>query len=231
MPQSTRVLRDIPSRDCGENLFCLHKGQTGSVTESLNSLACSPVGQACPDASLSTQRATMDQQHERRMKNTAKKKKLYVISMAQWCKIGISNNPKRRLTEISTSSPLPPKLECTISSSNAERIEKEIHTELSHLNTNGEWFRIDPWDAVGICENMSDGESSYEDNSISHRELKTNWRPDPTLFSEEEAQRIVFSKSTKGFTKAYCLSKKIPYPQPKGWLSRLRFSLIKHYKL
>jgi hypothetical protein len=80
---------------------------------------------------------------------------LYFISSGKYTKIGISDNPKRRLKQLQTGNP--DKLILidhvnTGSSDEAARVEDMLHKFYSHKRVRGEWFKgIDINEAKRLC--------------------------------------------------------------------------------
>ena len=69
-------------------------------------------------------------------------KYIYLIQSLEnsYYKIGISNNPKRRIKELSTGNPSQLKLVETYQSEHAEKIERTLQRRYSYLRKEGEWF-------------------------------------------------------------------------------------------
>ena len=68
---------------------------------------------------------------------------LYVIrqSGTNYCKIGISKDPKKRLREMQTSSPTKLKLSLVVETKkNAIKLERSLHKAFHKQRANGEWF-------------------------------------------------------------------------------------------
>ena len=63
----------------------------------------------------------------------------------RFIKIGISNNPSKRLKQLQTGCPFPIKIIKKFEVSNAEEIETALHNKLSFYNSSGEWFMIPEW--------------------------------------------------------------------------------------
>lgn len=69
-------------------------------------------------------------------------KYIYLIQSLEnsYYKIGISNNPKRRIKELQTGNPSQLKLVETYQSEHAEKIERTLQRRYSYLRKEGEWF-------------------------------------------------------------------------------------------
>jgi len=69
-------------------------------------------------------------------------KYIYLIQSLEnsYYKIGISNNPKRRIKELQTGNSSPLKLVETYQSEHAEKIERTLQRRYSYLRKEGEWF-------------------------------------------------------------------------------------------
>ena len=69
-------------------------------------------------------------------------KKIYLIRSQEesYYKIGISNNPIKRLKELQTGNPTQLKIISAYPSEYANLIEKTLHRRYSHLKKEGEWF-------------------------------------------------------------------------------------------
>lgn len=64
---------------------------------------------------------------------------IYAIEIAEWVKIGWSNDPIRRFAKLKTDVPLPARLIGAIAASIDE--EKEVHHRLAAFRVSGEWFK------------------------------------------------------------------------------------------
>lgn len=71
-------------------------------------------------------------------------KSIYLIQSLEngYYKIGISNNPNKRVEQLQTGNSSPLKLIETYQSEFAHQIEKTFHRRYSHMNKNGEWFDL-----------------------------------------------------------------------------------------
>lgn len=69
---------------------------------------------------------------------------VYIITSDKYCKVGITNDPYRRLKDISTGCPIKPSLYFFKRVENAKLIESRTHNVLKQYKTNGEWFEISP---------------------------------------------------------------------------------------
>ena len=162
-------------------------------------------------------------------------KKIYVIKAGIWCKIGISNNPEKRVCSISTSCPIPPELAFESRQYDIKRarvIEREVHRSLIDKQSNGEWFEVAPEEAIEQCKKHIDEYNLYDESEKQVRKrICAIWRPKPELFTLEEAKRIAYSFSQRGFKKEYCIEKHIPFPYVKIWRKKLNRSLKKYHEL
>lgn len=150
-------------------------------------------------------------------------KKIYVIKAGIWCKIGISNNPEKRVCSISTSCPLPPSVvfsSALYPTEIAIIIERHIHIHLAEKQSNNEWFEITIEEAIDVCGQYI--------KKFPHEKYKA-WIPKPQLFDLEEARKIVYNTDYKVFNKKYCGEKYIPLPHTKGWKKKLIRSLKKYH--
>ena len=74
----------------------------------------------------------------------SKKHNIYLMVAGNDIKIGVSENPKRRLTEVQTGNPKEVRLayiEEMDSKQQAYYVEKELHKTYKKLNKQGEWFK------------------------------------------------------------------------------------------
>lgn len=72
-------------------------------------------------------------------------------------KIGVSNNPKRRLKEIQTGNDGKLKLLYAYPSEYAYKIEKIIQRRFSHYKSEGEWYSIslvEAYEFIELCEKI-----------------------------------------------------------------------------
>ena len=75
-------------------------------------------------------------------------------------KIGISNDPEKRLKALQTGNPEPLFIHYTIElpDRKAFKVEKHLHREYSHYNIKNEWFELPMEDAIQLM--------TYEDMII-----------------------------------------------------------------
>ena len=74
---------------------------------------------------------------------------VYIMRIHDYCKIGISDNPKRRERQINTLSPY--KVEEGFVScwfADPSQVESFLHKKYMKYNKHGEWFKIDYKSAV-----------------------------------------------------------------------------------
>jgi len=78
--------------------------------------------------------------------------KLYLIlaRSLERAKIGLSNDPERRLKELQTGSPVPLELFAFQYSKRAKAREAELHKKFKNRHLHGEWFDLKPLDYVTI---------------------------------------------------------------------------------
>ena len=82
---------------------------------------------------------------------------VYIMRIHEYCKIGISDNPKRRERQINTSSPY--KVEEGFVScwfKDPSLIESILHRKYQRQNVHGEWFKINYESAVEELTNICD---------------------------------------------------------------------------
>jgi hypothetical protein len=79
-----------------------------------------------------------------------KQSNVYVIKCNEFYKIGMSDNPKRRLMELNTATPYTITLVKVIPSDRASELEYELHKEFEGCRIKGEWFRLSKFDLVYI---------------------------------------------------------------------------------
>lgn len=89
---------------------------------------------------------------------------VYVISCTDtkenYCKIGIAKSPEKRLKELSTSSPHSLRLEFTRFCGNARRVEVAAHEHFNGCRMNGEWFSLEPYQAISFVNDNIDRASA-----------------------------------------------------------------------
>lgn len=74
-------------------------------------------------------------------------KKVYIMSSGENIKVGISSNPKQRLSQFRTSNP-EISLEFVYESRFGRGVEQSVHSSLSEYEVRNEWFSVDV--ATGI---------------------------------------------------------------------------------
>lgn len=81
-------------------------------------------------------------------KNADKSGYVYVLGSDEgFYKIGLTTrNPDKRILEFSPALPFKTYLVYTIPSKNAYKLERILHQDFSHKQSNGEWYRLDEVD-------------------------------------------------------------------------------------
>jgi hypothetical protein len=67
---------------------------------------------------------------------------VYVIQCGESFKIGLTNNPTKRLRVLSVKAPFPLTVHLLIPTNNMEALEGELHTFFAHKHRRGEWFDL-----------------------------------------------------------------------------------------
>jgi len=62
--------------------------------------------------------------------------------MADYYKIGIADDPQKRLSAMSVGTPHHLEFVTTIESGNVQKVESELHSHFYHNNQRGEWFTL-----------------------------------------------------------------------------------------
>ena len=75
--------------------------------------------------------------------------RVYAIATATAVKIGVSNNPPKRLRTLQTGATDKLRLVHSIEHSDARLVERLAHDMLKDKHTHGEWFRVSEDEAVG----------------------------------------------------------------------------------
>lgn len=75
--------------------------------------------------------------------STTKHRWVYIIQCGEFIKIGIAEDVSKRLATLQTGSPHKLTLLRKFKSSNAERVEQELHEKLGKHHHRNEWFRLD----------------------------------------------------------------------------------------
>ncbi len=100
------------------------------------------------------------------MKQKPQDKYVYVIIDGSGAtKIGISDDPKKRLMELQVGSSIKLVLAYSIAVpyALASRIESQIHRSMKHLHLSGEWFFIDPTIAFKAISDLIAGPDKIEE--------------------------------------------------------------------
>jgi predicted GIY-YIG superfamily endonuclease len=82
---------------------------------------------------------------------------VYIIASGDCVKIGVSNNPLRRLEDMFSGMPYPPLIVATRLFPSRERafaMEKRLHQLFREHRTNGEWFRMSAQHAARALTNV-----------------------------------------------------------------------------
>jgi|APGre2960657404_1045060.scaffolds.fasta_scaffold83428_2 hypothetical protein len=77
---------------------------------------------------------------------------IYVISSAKSnnppCKIGISDNPEKRVKQLQTGHPEKLEIKYMKKLNNARLYEKLLHKDMSYIRSHGEWFDLSVQEAI-----------------------------------------------------------------------------------
>ena len=82
---------------------------------------------------------------------------VYVISLNEFYKIGMSSAPHNRVSQIQTAVPYKVKIEAIIPSTEMEVLEKNLHLTFKHKRVSGEWFLLDTDDLKQIMLLIPEG--------------------------------------------------------------------------
>ena len=77
------------------------------------------------------------------------------------CKVGRTNNLKRRLTQLQTGNPQVLDYYQTFSVSDMAEAEKRAHTAVSQYHTTGEWYQVPQRDMAAFMEAIASAARSY----------------------------------------------------------------------
>lgn len=132
------------------------------------------------------------------MKNTTPQGYVYIIHATgtNRIKLGFSNEPEKRLADLQTGSPFPLALIGTCPGS--AKLERRLHSQLKDRHRTGEWFEIDPQEALKLLLDASKQEearriSIYDVPGVTlearHEARALLKHPDPEV--QASAQRII----------------------------------------
>lgn len=79
---------------------------------------------------------------------------IYIIRCQQFYKIGIANDVKSRLAQLSTGNPFPLEVLAVYGFENAESVERALHQRFANTRARGEWFDLndgDLYDITNVC--------------------------------------------------------------------------------
>lgn len=90
-------------------------------------------------------------------------KSVYLIQSLEegYYKIGVSQNPKKRIKQLQTGNSAELKLIGSYSSEYAHKIEKALHNFHSHCKKEGEWFNIPLTEALDFTEKCKQIERNF----------------------------------------------------------------------
>jgi len=80
--------------------------------------------------------------HETTVRRDLKDRKHVYESGADCYKIGVADDPKKRLSTLGSGTPNRLRLETVIESSDAKAVESELHNHFYERNKTGEWFEL-----------------------------------------------------------------------------------------
>jgi hypothetical protein len=141
-----------------------HKRQSWTEKRSRTSKACSACGETKPLSAFVTDQRKSDGR-DSRCKICFEKAKsarlgrggprcvpgfVYVIRVGDFCKIGLSANPKSRIASLQISTPTPLEVVCILPTKDMIALEKELHQKYVHAHERGEWFDLSESDVEQI---------------------------------------------------------------------------------
>ncbi len=146
---------------------------------------------------------------ERKLKieQNRRNKLIYIISSGDFFKIGISNNPQKRLKTIQTSAPQPAFLRKIYNPSClARNLEAEAHRRLDKFRARGEWFDIK---AIDKAFNF------FEVASLC--EIQYDFSPNPNYVPPKAIDQEQFKKAQKKHIKKHRKRQRNRKPRILGW--------------
>jgi hypothetical protein len=101
---------------------------------------------------------------------------IYLIRMrgTNYVKIGIAENPKKRLSTLASGNPMPLELVFSVATKEGafsfedEQVEKEVHEELAGYHVRGEWFDLTEAQVISIVTVLTD--------RFQYRPIWNQWR-------------------------------------------------------
>ena len=106
--------------------------------------------------------------------------RIYIIKCNEYIKVGISNDPKRRLKDLQTSNPYKLKLLSVYQPKQPVIAERVIHALLDKYHERGEWFNcsFDIADKVitEFCELTSDQVKQMKVDTIDKADIKKQYK-------------------------------------------------------
>lgn len=162
--------------------------------------------------------------------------KVYVIQAGDFCKIGFSKNPEKRLSQIATGCPIPPVLAFEADCKSPRSVEQKAHRLLHGHLAHGEWFSVSSVQARAAVELAMREEKSPPaiSNKSIRRELSSRrgpWQPSADYFTWPTAASFVRFEGCSGFTRKNLAKIGVPWPPPKNWRKRLKSYLVREFKL
>lgn len=99
---------------------------------------------------------------------------LYFIEAARLglVKIGVANDPRKRLATLQVGSPDKLVLRGVILTDDAPGFEARLHSEYRDLHSHGEWFRVD-----SFLENLMSDSLTMEEAEEAPMVIQTRWAP------------------------------------------------------
>lgn len=135
-------------------------------------------------------------------------------------KVGISNDPQKRLDGISTGCPVKPRLIYSELFGSARRAERLMHEFLRDFHSNGEWFQCSLGEIREAYKKLRD---KGEVKAVEAVCLPCKWHPEVSVqfFTTKEMEEMAAGIRKMRVTKNNLTCRGIPFPPPKRWKRRL----------
>lgn len=150
---------------------------------------------------------------------------LYIIQAGEYCKVGFSKNPKKRLGEVATGCPFKPTLKFFKKVENVVVMEKRCHEVLKVYHTHLEWFKID-YDTCFDTVTKVLTNWSYQPSEEPETDILDI---DPEKFTLEQAQSFINRSNYIIEDDEFLASVGIPKERPKAWKFRVDYILKTYY--
>lgn len=155
---------------------------------------------------------------------------IYIIQADCYYKIGISDDPEKRLLQVSTGCPIPPTILATFKTKSRkqdEMLEYKAHKKFSKKRTNGEWFLLSEDELKEAISFFSE----YLNSSLRIQPILQDKCVNPNLFTRDEALAFLTKNISNQLHLSWLISKGLNPRSNQSWIANSNYELQKHFQI